>query len=290
MKPSERIELQKKLRYSFSYDMLKLLMCRDYTTRNGIIVRQPRVGEIIDVGEEQFYKGINIWITNTTSYRVALWHNDIDWCKITDYELFFSFFKAMDPNISSLLFPNLDFSTFEQRQKVIGENEYEPLLVSFDLDMIIDNMTYLEISQYLRTMFGIFPKDEYGKGTATKEAMIFEDEEKARLSKGGFTSTLYPLISFLTNHPGFKYRIDELEDIGIFQLMDSAARIPATENTRALLVGSMSGFADTSKIPKENFNFMRELYTKDSNEDKKDKKDINGNTTTFNNVVNDMKK
>ena len=69
--------------------------------------------------------------------------------------------------------------------------------------------------------------------------------------------------------------------------MDSAARIPATENTRALLVGSMSGFADTSKIPKENFNFMRELYTKDSNEDKKDK---NGNTATFNNVVKDMKK
>ena len=286
MKASEKRQLQKSIRESFSYDLLKMLMRRDYTTRNGIVIRQPSVGEIVDIGEEQFYRGINIWITNTTSYRVVLWKNGIDWCKYTDFELFFSLFKAIDPEVSSLLFPNLDLSTFEQRQRKIGEDEYESVLVSYDLDMIIDNKTYLEISQYLRTMFGIFPKDEFGKGRATKESMIFDDEERAKMSKGGFTSTLYPLISFLTNHPGFKYRVDELDDIGIFYFMDAAARIPATENTRALLVGSMSGFADTSKIPKENFNFMRDLYVNNGN-----KVAINEEKRkeTFNNIVNDMK-
>jgi len=46
--------------------------------------------------------------------------------------------------------------------------------------------------------------------------------------------------------------------------MDSVNRLQVYENTRALLGGSMSGFCDTSKIPKENFNFMRD-YTIDIN-------------------------
>lgn len=240
-----------------------MLFNRDYVTYKGITIREPRVGEIVDLGEEDFYRNLNIWVTNPTSYRVSLWNLDprVDWCKITDFELFCSLYKAIDPVINSVIFPNADFSTFDQKFRQIGEDEYEPVLYSEALDMVLDSRDYLEISQYLRVMFGIFPKDEYAKGTVTKEALIWEDEQKMEKNKDkGFKSTLFPLISFLTNHPGFKYRTDELDNIGIFQIMDSATRIPATENTRALLVGSMSGFCDTSKVDKENFNFMRDCY------------------------------
>ena len=122
-------------------------------------------------------------------------------------------------------------------------------------------MAYLEISQYLRTLFSIFPKDEYAKGRTTKEMIIWEDEMNASKEKDDkFKSTLFPLVSACINHPGFKHSLNDLRDVGIFEFMDSVNRLQVYENTRALLSGSMSGFMDTSKVDQENFNFMRD-YT-----------------------------
>lgn len=261
MKKSEEIARNREIRESFKFDRLKMYFCEDYQTQNGIIIREPRIGEILHVGEEEFYKNLNIWVTNTTSYRVSLWHMDIDWCKITDYELFCNLYKATDPNISSLILPNTDISTYEKKFRVLGEEEYELVLYSESEDNVIDNDTYLEISQYLRTLFNIFPKDEYGKGRTTKEMMIWEDEMKQEKEKNdSFKSSLYPLVSSCINHPGFKHSLSDLKEVGIFEFMDSVNRLQVYENTRALLSGSMSGFMDTSKVDKENFNFMRD-YT-----------------------------
>jgi hypothetical protein len=44
--------------------------------------------------------------------------------------------------------------------------------------------------------------------------------------------------------------------------MDSVQRLQIYENSTALLKGSMSGFVDTSKIDKDEFNFMREISHK----------------------------
>jgi len=46
------------------------------------------------------------------------------------------------------------------------------------------------------------------------------------------------------------------------QFMDSVYRLQIYENTVALLRGSMSGFVDTSKINKDEFNFMRDASHK----------------------------
>ena len=113
MKKSEEIALHKQIRNQFSFDKLRMYFCEDYQTQNGIVIREPRIGEILQIGEESFYKNLNIWITNPTSYRVALWHMDVDWCKTTDFELFCSLYKAIDPDIISIIFPSINISTFE---------------------------------------------------------------------------------------------------------------------------------------------------------------------------------
>ena len=42
--------------------------------------------------------------------------------------------------------------------------------------------------------------------------------------------------------------------------MDSVQRLQIYESTHALMSGMYSGFCDTSKISKEQFNFMREIH------------------------------
>ena len=287
MKKSEEIALHKEIRNGFKFDYTRMLLCQDYQAQNGIIIREPRIGEIIEIGEEDFYKNLNIWVTNTTSYRVALWHMDIDWCKFTDFELFCYLYKAADPNVMSLLLPNINLLSYEQMARVLGEDQYELVLYSKDEDQFIDVRTYLEISQYLRTLFNIFPKDEYGKGRSTKEAMVWEDEQEAAKHGDGFKSSLYPLISACINHPGFKHSLKDLPDVGMFEFMDAVNRLQVYENTRALLSGSMSGFADTSKIPQENFNFMRDIYVANTN---KDSSKGEGNNNAFNSVMDNYNK
>ena len=287
MKKSEEIALHKQIRGQFQYDRLKMYFCEDYTTQNGIVIREPRIGEILQVGEEDFYRNLNIWITNTTSYRSVLWKMDIDWCKFTDFELFCNLYKAINPETNLLLFPDFDLSSYQPMSHLLNpdddeEPQYELVLYSEENDNYINYVSYLEISQYLRTLFNIFPKDEFAKGRATKEALIWEDEEKANKDEP-YKSSLYPLVSSCINHPGFKHSLMDLKNVGIFEFMDSVNRLQVYENTRALLQGSMSGFADMSKVDRENFNFMRDIYSTTTDTKKQDK-------NTFESVVNDYGK
>ena len=92
--------------------------------------------------------------------------------------------------------------------------------------------------------------------------MIEEDKTNtsiARQQNLKHTSALLPLVSTLVNHPGFKYKLEELKDVGIYQFMDSVKRIQIYESTIALTQGSYSSFCDTSKIDKKQFDFMRQI-------------------------------
>ena len=112
-------------------------------------------------------------------------------------------------------------------------------------------------------MFNIHPKVEKAKGKSTKEWMIFEDRQNQDLHKNdSYQSTLLPLISACLNHPGFKYKKNELREVGIVEFMDSVQRLQIYESSTALMKGMYSGFLDTSKIDKEELNFMRDISFK----------------------------
>ena len=81
--------------------------------------------------------------------------------------------------------------------------------------------------------------------------MLNKDEDKH--------SNLLSLISACVNHPGFKYKLQELREVGLYQFMDSVKRLQIYESSRALLNGLYCGFSDLSKINKNEFNFMRDI-------------------------------
>ena len=117
----------------------------------------------------------------------------------------------------------------------------------------------MQIAEYIREMLNIHPKVEKAKGKTAKRWMIDEDKMNALHRDEKNTSTLLPLVSACVNHPGFKYKLQELREVGIYQFMDAVQRLQIYESSRALLQGSYSGFCDTSKVPQDNFNFMRDI-------------------------------
>jgi len=258
-------------------DLLKMYLKKPYVVNDRITIYQPMVGEIIEFGdhkqfgEKEFYSTVNIFVSNPTSYRLQLWKMQIDWNKITDFQLFAMLVSGIHPDVQKILFKDIDLRNLRlyNMKKPLEEGEegeegkdYKEVMVLYDpeTELLIDEETYTKMANYMRVMFNIFPKVEKAKGKTTKEWIIQEEEDKLLMQKkDNNPSMLLPLISSCINHPGFKYRADELDHVGIVEFMDAVQRLQVYENTRALLSSASSGFADLSKVPKEEFNFMRSL-------------------------------
>ena len=258
---SEKPDLEKDIHI----DRLKLYF-QEPIQVGEITVYQPSIQGIMSRGENNVYDVANMVAGNTTMYRLSLWRKGIDWNKISDFELFSILTKMMPIEKSEVLFgENLDFTKFQLILKnSMDDDSKELVMYNQEQDIEIDKKAYLELRAYVRAMFGIYPKVEKAKGKATKESMIEEDEMNERNAKNNKSdsSILLPMISACCNHPGFKYRPNELKDIGIYQFMDSVQRLQIYESTNALTHGMYSGMISVKDIDKEEFNFMREIKTK----------------------------
>ena len=248
-------------------DALKLFFGEPFVIENNvyddITINQPTIGDIIKSGEKKVYSAVNVIISNPTQYRMQLWDLGIDWNKISDFSLFCMLAPSIDPESTKLLFGDLNFQLFQLKQEQTEDGEPFFYLLNEEQNVQIDEAAYLQIASYLRTMFNTYPKVEKAKGKSTKEWMIEEDRMNFEQHKNDvYKSTLLPLISTCLNHPGFKYKKNELREVGIVEFMDSVQRLQVYESSTALLKGIYSGFVDASKIDKNELNFMREISLK----------------------------
>lgn len=256
------------------FDRLKMLFGEPFDVGNGMKIFMPTVGNILALPNSDltFYQTLYIWVANPTTYRLMLWDNGIDWNKISDYELFLMLYKTENSEVSHMLFGNdIDFDKFQLFSKTYNDvdedgNEVQktaPILYDVEDEIEISEDSYKLISEYFKAAFNIYPKVEKAKGRITKESIIEEERMnmmiKQKKGEDEPTSSLLPLVSACINHPGFKYNLQELKDVNFVQFMDSVQRLQIYENSTALLKGSMGGFIDTSKINKDEFNFMREI-------------------------------
>lgn len=273
-KVKEKPKPKPKVKSLFEYDELKMYFGEPYHVTDKITITQPTIGNILDMGDSQFYNVIYTLCANTTSFRLQLWDAGIDWNDYSDYELFSNLIKGLQPEDTYLLFGDLNLSWFEMVYDkendcntliYIPRDEEGNLLEDYNYEdtIIIDETTYLKISDYLRHMFDIHPKNEFAKNKTTKMAIIeeermnLENEKRKNKNDNSSNSPLLPLISSMVNHPGFKYRKNELKEVGIVEFMDSVKRLQTYENATALIKGMYSGMIDASKINQEEFNWMR---------------------------------
>ena len=102
------------------------------------------------------------------------------------------------------------------------------------------------------------------KGSMLKEWYITKDRRELKnqeqLEKEGKmrSTSMQATISACVNHPGFKYKLSELKDVGVCEFYDSVKRLQIYENATACLKGLYSGMVDGKKIDTESYNFMRD--------------------------------
>lgn len=266
----QRVARNNTAQITHKFDHLKMYFGEPFEVGNGLIIHQPTVGQILEVGEQDFYAMLYVFISNPTTYRLQLWDLGIDWNKISSYTLFTMLIKSVDSNVAKVIFGDIDFKGFEIYAKTVQKTDDDgektevqiPTLYNTATEMELSEDDYTLISEYLQTMFNIFPKVEKAKGRSTKEAIIEEDRMNLAMRQkkdDSDDSSLLSLVSACVNHPGFKYKLQELRDVGICQFMDSVQRLQVYESSTALMKGMYSGFVDGSKLNANDYNWMRSL-------------------------------
>lgn len=249
----------------YKYDILKMYFGYDYWVTDKIRIIQPSIGDIVEYGETQFWNVVSMLCANPTSLRLVLWDNGIDWNKISEFELFSLIINGLEKECIKMLFGDIDFTKFKRVNDKDGK--LKALVYMPDPTIQINEDIYTRMVGYLRVMFNIHPKVELAKNNSTKEAIIFEErtnlehELKKQKKELWKKSTLFPLISSLLNHPGFKYKKSELKEIGIVEFMDSVKRLQVYESVTSLMTGMYMGMIDTKKMNlKEELNWTKDLY------------------------------
>lgn len=247
-------------------DRLQLYFGDDIVINNNIKLHQPKVGEIVEFGERHFYSVLSALTCIPSDMKSELWDmNGTDWQTVDDFELFIMLTRNLTSEDTKLFLGDVDLS---KMIPCVNKESNQMCLYDEQTELLIDKAIYLKIVTYIREMFNINPKIEKAKNKRTFNVIIEDDRFRKSLNKKEkYTSNLLPLISSMLNHQGFKYKKEELKDVGIVEFMDSVQRISTIVSTTALLQGMYSGMVDTSKIPKEQFNWLRDL----SNEGKEHK-------------------
>lgn len=232
--------------------------------KGNVVVYQPTIGDIVLIGEKKFYQTLNIFVTNTTQYRLPLWEAKprIDWNELSDFELFLMLYSSIDKDAAKLIFGDLDFSKFVLCGKQVSEDTVSPILYNEESDIEINEDVYNHFCQYLRNVFNVFPEEKLTSDPIMKSWFIKKDQRQLAIDKEKEVkqeNSIQSIISACINHPGFKYDLKGLRDVPVFQFYDSVKRLQVYESSRALMSGMYSGFVDASHIDANNYNFMRDV-------------------------------
>ena len=239
-------------------DKLKLYFGDDIIINDNIKLSQPKIGEIVEFGEKHFYSVLSVLTCIPSDMKSELWDaNKIDWQTVDDFELFIMLTRNLSSEDTKLFLGDINLS---KMVPCVNQQNNQMCLYDENNDFIIDKVIYMKIVTYIREMFNIHPKVEKAKNKRTFNVLIEDDRFRKSLNKNKeYSSNLLPLISSMLNSPGFKYKKEELRNVGIVEFMDSVQRISTIVSTTALLQGMYSGMMDSSKIPKEQFNWLRDL-------------------------------
>jgi hypothetical protein len=154
--------------------------------------------------------------------------------------------------IQKIIYKLLKLPTSEEIHKT--KVEYKEVTV------VIDRFIYQIISDYLCETHGFKKKIEHAGNEFTKRYLIQESRDKLQENKNyKFESMLYPLISSMINCEGFKYSHEQVWNMKINAFMDSVQRIQKIKNVGYTMQGIYGGNIDSTKINKNELNWLGEL-------------------------------
>lgn len=239
----------------FSVDPLQLYMGYDYSINDKIVIKQPTMRDVTDMGEQEYFSMVHTITANPTSMKVQLDSIGIDWNEIEDFDLFMMLAPNMNKEQTSILLGDLDLSALRPYR---NHENGDIVLANPESDIIIDKLIYQRIVDYIRKMHNIKAEVKHAKNKFTKKAMIeYDKQQMAANAAKEYKSYFVPVISTLQCKMGWTK--DYILNMGIVEYFEIVARMQIINNADHLLSGVYAGTIDIKKINKKELNYMREI-------------------------------
>lgn len=244
----------------FQVDELKLYMSEDVKIANGIVLKCPKLKDIVEYGESEYFSMAQTLCSTPSSMMVALDDMKLDYMKISDFELFMMLIQSLKPEVTYLLLGDLDLTKFKPYE--VKDSE-DIILIHEDTKddeqpIIINPIIHEVLTTYIRKMHGFQKQVKKAGNEITRRQLIRLARQDAEMAKNKpHESFLRPIISSVKCRQG--YSMDYIKQMGIFELMDDLSRLNVIVNADAALGGMFSGFVDTKKMDKTVLNWTRNI-------------------------------
>lgn len=224
---------------------------------DGYAIKPPAVRQVIEYGQSDYYRVVGLLTAISSDCKAALEDMGIDWCKVSDFEMFVMATHSLSTDESSILLsPAIDFTALELYANESGKAE----LRDRDGNVVIDEARQQAISSYLCKLHNIQKKPEFPSNDFARMMLLEESRTEAARAKGrADKDILYPLISFVANAPGSKYDYATSLDLPISTFMDCVSRLRIIDEASALRSACYNGWVDTSKLDRELLDVFREI-------------------------------
>ncbi len=246
-------------------DELRLYFGDDIKIADGVVLKSPTIGQVVDYGEASYFSVVQTLCATPSSMKVKLDDLKLDWMKVTDWQLFVMLCPSFNPEQTSLVLGDLDLSQLKPYS--MGETE-EVVLSNEDHTIVINEIIYNVLVTYLRKMHGFKKQvDKAGNKMTHKVLLNLARQDEKMAQNKPYKSFLLPLVSSLQGRQ--KYTKDYIRDMGVFEFMNQISRAQIIVQADAALQGSWSGMVDTKKIPKDVFDWMKDISDEPSNNNNK---------------------
>jgi hypothetical protein len=239
----------------YQVDELKLYVGSEIRIADGIVIKTPQIGEIIEYGESSYFNMAQTLTATPSSMKVALDDIKLDWMQMDDFQLFQLIAPSLPQKATEILLGDLDLTTLKPYPKT---DTGEIVLSNEDHTIEINEVIYNILVTYLRKMHGFSKQVDKAGNAITHKVLLDLARQDAKMAQNKpYKSFLKPVISAVKCRQG--YTMEYIRNMGIFELFDDLNRLNIIVQADAALQGSWSGMVDTKKIDKSIFDWTREI-------------------------------
>lgn len=235
--------------------MEKLLYSKSKKINDYVSIYIPTVGEIYE-NSETYENVIGIITATPYSMMVQLDQIGIDFCKITEWELFLLLFDNLKEMDTSLIYGDLKLSDFE----VVRNKENKQLtLLNPKTGQIFDELVFIESRKFFSSLYHIDLKNKLPANEDAKQFMIERAAKKLKRRQQKETKSepeIERQIIALVNDGNFPYDYESVLNISIYQFNSSLSQISHRINFNNTMIGCYSGSIDVNKIPPDDLIWM----------------------------------
>ena len=251
-------------------DKGKIIRGKPIIINDFITIYQHSIGDILDFGEQKFYSTFHTMCSAPWDLPSMLDDMGIFFMDLTPWELFVMMRAIYTQEATSLLLGELDLSSFtpsvrikedlpEEITEETPEEDIREIVLQDEEGHIIDENTYNLMIAYISEIINFQHKNKKPGNKATANILIMDDrKERKRAEKENkpYESFIYDSVISLVNTEECSYNYETIFNLTLYQFTKSLIQIQGKKSAMALLQGSMSGFCDTSGIPKEDMQWM----------------------------------